>query len=65
MKKFYDIKQYLEGKKTYIGAAIMALLNLAAAFGLVPITTEQLYQIDAALAALLGVTISAKINRAL
>lgn len=65
MKKFYDTRQFLEGRKSYIVAVITALVNLAVAFGWISVTQDQLDTINTVLVALFGVTISAKINRAL
>ncbi len=50
MKSFNKLTAMLEGKKTYIVAVALALLNLAVAFNLV--SPEHLSQINVVLAAL-------------
>ena len=47
---YYKVKDALEGRKTYIVAVVMALLNLAVAFGW--ITPDHLPQINFVLTAL-------------
>jgi hypothetical protein len=50
MKKLIELYQLLDGKKTYIVAVIVAVLNLLAAFGI--ISPDQITSINIILGAL-------------
>jgi len=55
--------EYLKGKKTYLVTLLTAFYSLAKAFGWLNTTPEQDITVYTLLAALFGMTISAKINR--
>ena len=60
MKK---IIEFLQGKKSYIVAVLVALYALLKTFGIIVTTPEQDIAVYTLMTALFGVTIAAKINR--
>ena len=57
------IIEFLQGKKSYILAVLMATFALLKGFGVINITPEQNDLIYAVLAALFGISLSAKVAR--
>jgi len=63
MKYLTLIKDYLEGKKTYIVAVVGAAYGVLTAFEVVSFTAEQEMAIIALLVALFGIAIRASITK--
>ena len=63
MDKLYSVVEYLQGRKTYAVSVLIAVYTLLKAFNVIETTPEQYVAVYGLLAALFGVTVSAKINR--
>ena len=59
----YSIREFLQGKKSYLVSVLVASYAVLRVFGVLEVTPEQEIAIFALLSALFGMTISAKINR--